>query len=389
MDSFGILFCNYGFSNEGTSGLSNPDSIPADVLNGLKFRSIGPAMTSGRIADFAVHPDDHRVYYVGVASGNIWKTTNAGTTFEPVFENYGSYAIGSLAMDPNNPNVVWAGTGENNHQRALGYGDGIYKTIDGGKSWKNMGLKASMHIGMIAIDPKNTDIVFVAAEGSAWGPGGDRGLYKTTDGGETWSRVLYVSENTGINNVIIDPRYSNILYASSEQRRRHVHTKIGGGPETTIYKSTDGGENWRKIDNGLPKVHMGGMGIALSPANPDVLYVIIEAQVDAHGKDQSGFYRSTNRGESWTRMSDHHSSGQYYNEIYCDPKDVDKVYSVETISHYTEDGGKTFKKLNRKNRHVDDHALCSIIKLSAKPTISIFDIKRIILYLKKITNGNS
>ncbi len=354
---FGLLFCNYGFSNEGSSSLSNPDSIPADVLNGLKFRSIGPAMTSGRIADFAIHPDDHRVYYVGVASGNIWKTTNAGTTFEPVFENYGSYAIGSLAMDPNNPNVVWAGTGENNHQRALGYGDGIYKTIDGGKSWKNMGLKASRHIGMIAIDPKNTDIVFVAAEGSAWGPGGDRGLYKTTDGGETWNRVLYVSENTGINNVIIDPRYSNIIYASSEQRRRHVHTKIGGGPETTIYKSTDGGENWRKIDNGLPKVHMGGMGIALSPANPDVLYVIIEAQVDAHGKDQSGFYRSTNRGESWTRMSDHHSSGQYYNEIYCDPKDVDKVYSVETISHYTEDGGKTFKKLNRKNRHVDDHAL--------------------------------
>lgn len=335
----------------------NPDSIPADVLSGLKFRSIGPAKTSGRISDFAVNPDNHSEYYVGVASGNIWKTANAGTTFQPVFDNYGAYAIGCLAMDPKNPNTVWAGTGENNHQRALGYGDGIYKTVDGGKTWKNMGLNESRHIGMIAIDPVNTDVVYVAAEGSAWGANGDRGLYKTTDGGNTWQRVLFVSEHTGINNVIIDPRYSNIVYATSEQRRRHVHTKIGGGPETDVYKSVDAGETWRKIENGLPKVDMGGIGIAISPANPDVLYAIIEAQVDASGKDQSGFFRSANRGESWDRMSDHYSSGQYYNEIFCDPTNVDLVYSVETYSHYTEDGGKTFKRLGRDERHVDDHAL--------------------------------
>ncbi len=322
------------------------------TFSGLKFRSIGPAFTSGRIADFAVNPKNHSEYYVGVASGNIWKTDNSGTTFKPVFDNYGSYSIGALKIDEKNPNVIWAGTGENNHQRALGYGDGVYKSVDGGESWKNMGLYKSRQIGMIEIDPRNSDIVFVAAEGSAWGPGGDRGLYKTSNGGKTWKKVLAISENTGVNNVIIDSTNPDIMYATSEQRRRHVHTKIGGGPESAVYKSTDGGENWNKIMKGLPTAHIGGMGIAISPANTDVIYLIVEA-----ADNQSGFYRSTNRGETWSKMSDHSASGQYYNEIYCDPKDVDKVYSVETVSNYTEDGGKTWKPLGRNKRHVDDHAL--------------------------------
>ncbi len=322
------------------------------TFKGLKLRSIGPAFTSGRIADIAVNPHDYTEYYVAVACGHIWKTNNAGITFKPVFDNYGSYSIGCLAIDPQNPFVVWAGTGENNHQRALGYGDGVYKTIDGGKTWENMGLKESRQIGMILINPKNTDIVYVAAEGSAWGPGGDRGLYKTVDGGKTWEKVLHISENTGVNCMVMDPRNPDTIIASSEQRRRHVHTKIGGGPETAIYKTTDGGQNWRKLTAELPKVHMGGIGLALSPANPDVIYAIIEA-----AEDQGGFFRSLDRGESWIKMSSHVSSGQYYNEIYCDPKDQDKVYSVETVTHYTEDGGKTFKKLGLKYRHVDDHAL--------------------------------
>jgi photosystem II stability/assembly factor-like uncharacterized protein len=326
--------------------------ITTNLVSGLKFRSIGPALTSGRIADFAVNPINHSEFYVGVASGNIWKTTNNGVTFEPVFDTYGSYSIGCLAMDPQNTNVVWAGTGENNHQRALGYGDGVYKTIDGGKTWKNMGLKDSRQIGMILIDPRNSNTVYVAAEGSVWGPGSERGLYKTTDGGSTWTKVLNVSENTGINNVICDPRNPDILYATSEQRRRHVFTKIGGGPETALYKSEDAGKNWRKLTSGLPKEHMGGMGIAISPLNPDVLYLIIEAANEA-----GGFFRSTDRGESWKKMSDHASSGQYYNEIYCDPFQFDKIYSVETISHYTEDGGTTWKQLGLDDRHVDDHAL--------------------------------
>ena len=330
----------------------NKSPWQSNTFSGLKFRSIGPAFTSGRIADFAVNPNNPSEYYVGVACGNIWKTKNSGTTWKPIFENYGSYSIGALKMNPNNSNVIWAGTGENNHQRALGYGDGVYKSVDGGETWKNMGLYNSRQIGMIEIDPRNSDIVFVAAEGSVWGPGGDRGLYKTTDGGKNWNRVLEISENTGVNNVVIDFKNPDIMYATSEQRRRHVFTKIGGGPESAVYKSTDGGNSWNKIMKGLPKVDIGGMGIAVSPVNTDVIYLIVEA-----ADKQGGFYRSTNRGESWEKMSNHSASGQYYNEIYCDPKDIDKVYSVETYTHFTEDAGKTWKPLGRKKRHVDDHAL--------------------------------
>ncbi|MDZ7742120.1 MAG: glycosyl hydrolase [Bacteroidota bacterium] len=330
----------------------NNDTIKSSALSGLKFRSIGPAFASGRIADFAVNPCNTSEYYVAVASGNVWKTSNNGTTFSPVFDNYGSYSIGCVEIDPNNQHVVWIGTGENNHQRALGYGDGVYKSIDGGKSFKNVGLKDSRQIGMIAIDPRDSDVVYVAAEGSVWGPGGDRGLYKTTDGGKTWNKVLEISENTGVNNVIMDPRNPDIMYATSEQRRRHVFTKIGGGPESGIRKSTDGGENWRELKSGLPGGDVGGIGIAISPVNPDYVYAIIEAA----GKS-GGFFRSTDRGESWKKMSGHHASGQYYNEIYCDPKDVDKVYSMETVSKVTTDGGKSWENLGLSDRHVDDHAL--------------------------------
>lgn len=321
-------------------------------IGALKWRNIGPAWASGRIADFAVNPKNHSEYYVAVASGNVWKTTNHGITYKPVFDNYGAYSIGCVTIDPNNTNVVWVGTGENNHQRALGYGNGVYKSLDGGGSFKNMGLKESRQIGDIVIDPRNSDIVFVAAEGSAWGPGGDRGLYKTTDGGENWKKVIEISENTGVNNVAFDPCNPDVMYATSEQRRRRTFTKIGGGPESAVYKSTDGGETWQKIMKGLPGEDKGGMGIAVSPVNHNVVYLIVEAALD-----KGGFYRSVNQGESWQRMSDYSSSGQYYNEIYCDPVDVDKVYSVETFSQYTEDGGKTWKRLSTKNKHVDDHAL--------------------------------
>ncbi len=322
------------------------------LISGLKFRSIGPAFCSGRIADFAVNPANHSEWFVAVASGHVWKTINNGTTFEPVFDNYGVYSIGCLAMDPDNHNILWVGTGENNHQRALGYGNGVYKSIDGGKSFTNMGLKDSRQIGQIAIDPRNTETIYVAAEGSVWGPGGDRGLYKSADGGKTWKKILEISENTGVNNIVMDPRDPDVLYASSEQRRRHVFTKIGGGPETAIYKSTNGGETWNKLTSGLPGGDMGGIGLAISPVNPDVIYAIIEA-----AQGGSGFYRSSDRGASWEKMSAHSAQGQYYNEIYCDPKEVDKVYSVETVSEVTDDGGKTWRPVGNNKRHVDDHAL--------------------------------
>jgi photosystem II stability/assembly factor-like uncharacterized protein len=330
----------------------NDTLMNASTFGGLSFRSIGPAWASGRISDFAVNPDNTSEIYAGVAAGNIWKTTNNGTTWKPVFDKYGAYAIGCLKMDPSNHFVVWAGTGENTHQRQLGYGDGVYKTEDGGESWKNMGLKESRQIGMIAIDPRNTDVVYVAAEGSIWGPGGDRGLYKTTDGGKTWNKVLNISENTGVNNVILDPRNPDVIYATSEQRRRHVFTKIGGGPESAVYKSKDAGLTWDKIMNGLPSGDIGGMGLAISPVNPDILYLIMEA-----AGESGGFFRSANRGASWEKMSSYASSGQYFNEIFCDPKNKDKVYSMETVSKYTLDGGKTWSNIGNNQRHVDDHAL--------------------------------
>jgi len=327
-------------------------SVPSSFFGAVSFRSVGPAWASGRIADIAVNPCNHSEIYAAVASGNIWKSVNNGTTWEPIFDKYGAYSIGCIVIDPDNHNVIWAGTGENNHQRALGWGDGVYRSDDAGASWKNMGLKESRQIGGIAIDPRNSDVIYVAAEGSAWGPGGERGLYKSADGGKTWEKILNISENTGVNNVVLDPRNPDVIYCTSEQRRRHVGMKISGGPESAVYKSTNGGKSFEKIMKGLPGGDLGGMGLAISPVNPDVLYVIVEAQGDA-----GGFYRSVNRGASWERMNSYSSSGQYYNKIICDPKDVDRVFSLDTYTQVTVDGGRTWKNVGNEGRHVDDHAL--------------------------------
>ncbi len=326
--------------------------ITSSTVSGLKFRSVGPAFASGRIADIAVNPNDHSEYYIGVAAGNVWKTENAGITWHPVFDRYGSWSIADVEIDPNNTNVVWVGTGEYNSQRAIGYGDGVYKSVDGGKTWKNMGLKASEHIGRIAIDPRNSD-TYVAAQGPLWGPGGDRGLYKTTDGGKTWNKILNVSENTGITDIVIDPRNPDVLYAAAYQRRRHVYTLINGGPEGAIYKSEDAGNNWRKVTSGLPGGDLGRIGLAISPVNPDNVFAIVEAQGD-HG----GVFRSTDRGESWSKRSGYMStSPQYYNRIYCDPKDVDTLYSMDTIGRVSHDGGRSWNAIGNSHRHVDDHAM--------------------------------
>lgn len=327
------------------------DSIIPNPFAALKFRSIGPAFTSGRISDFAVNPKNPSEYYVGVAAGGIFKTQNNGTTFEPIFDTYGSFSIGCLTMDPKNQNVVWAGTGENNHQRSVSYGDGVYKTVDGGKSWKNMGLKNSRQIGAIVIDPRNSDIVFVAAEGSVWGPGGERGLYKTVDGGTNWEKILNISDNTGVNNVLIDPVNPDVMYATSEQRRRHVHIRIGGGPESALWKSTDAGKTWRKITSGIPDVDKGGMSLAISPVDNNVVYLMVEAALK-----KGGFFRSKDQGESWEKMSDYHTSGQYYGEFFCHPSDINTLYSMETYSKISYDAGKTWTNLGINERHVDDHA---------------------------------
>ena len=325
----------------------------ASRFSGLAMRNIGPALTSGRIADFAVDPRNRKRFFVAAASGGVWKTENAGTTWTPLFDKEGSYSIGDVTLDPNDPLVVWVGTGENNSQRSVGYGDGVYKSVDGGKSWTHMGLKDSEHIGNIVVDPRNSDRVFVAAHGPLWRSGGDRGLFLTEDGGKSWTNILEISENTGVNEVVIDPRNPDVMYASSYQRRRHVWVLINGGPEGALYKSKDGGKTWNKLENGLPKGDIGRVGLAVSPADPDTVYAIVEAA----GKD-GGFYRSTDAGASWDKRSDHVSgSPQYYNEIIADPKRVDRVYSMDTWMHVTEDGGKSFHKVGEVTKHVDNHAL--------------------------------
>jgi photosystem II stability/assembly factor-like uncharacterized protein len=324
----------------------------SETYSAFKFRNVGPALVSGRISDIAVNPNNKFQWYIAVASGGVWKTDNAGTSFQPIFDSQSSYSIGCVSIDPNNKNVVWVGTGENNNQRSVAYGDGLYKSEDGGKTWKNVGLKTSEHIGMISIHPNNSNIVYVAAYGPLWSKGGERGIYKTTDGGATWKQVLNVSENTGFNEVHIDKNHPNIVYATAHQRRRHEWTYLSGGPESAIYKSTDEGNTWNKLTNGLPKKDMGRVGLAISPVNTDYIYAIIEAT-----DDEKGFYRSTDRGASWEKRSSHNTTGNYYTEIFADPINIDKVFSMDTYAQFTIDGGKTFNSVGEKNKHVDNHAL--------------------------------
>jgi photosystem II stability/assembly factor-like uncharacterized protein len=327
--------------------------LSAKTFAGLELRSIGPAITSGRIADIAVHPRDKAHYYLAVASGGVWETVNAGTTWKPIFDDQGSYSIGCVTVDPHNPLIVWVGTGENNSQRSVSYGDGIYKSVDGGTSWSNKGLAKSEHISKIVVDPRDSDVVWVAAQGPLWAPGGDRGLYRTKDGGDTWELVLEISENTGVTDVVLDPRDPDVIYAAAYQRRRRVWTLIDGGPESAIYKSVDGGANWDKLTNGLPKTDLGRIGLALAPSDPDVLYAIIEAE-----RDEGGFFRSVDAGANWEKRNDYLSSSpQYYQEIVADPRDADRVYSMDTWMMVTEDGGETFGRVGNRSRHVDDHAL--------------------------------
>lgn len=324
----------------------------AAAIAGMRFRSIGPAMVGGRISSFAVNPHNRAQYFATAASGGVWKTLNAGTSWTPVFDNEGSYSMGTVVMDPKNPNAVWVGTGENNSQRSVGYGDGVYRSDDGGRTWRNMGLKDSQHIARILIDPRDSNTVYVAAQGPLWGPGGDRGLYKTTDGGKTWNPSLKISENTGVTDVVMDPRDPNVLYAAAYQRRRHVWTLIDGGPESAIYKTTDAGANWSKLANGLPNGEMGRVGLAIAPTNPDILYAQIEA-----ANRRGGIFRSTDRGASWERRNEFDTTAMYYSTIYVDPKNSDRIYSMNVRIMVSDDGGTTLRPLTARFVHVDYHAL--------------------------------
>ena len=329
-----------------------PGDFDSDTFSGLQFRSLGPAVASGRVISLAVNPRNKNEFYVGVACGGVWKTINSGTTWTPVFDGEGSYSIGWVTLDPNDPTVVWVGTGESNSQRSVGYGDGIYRSDDAGKSWKNMGLKKSEHIGRIAIDPRDSKVIYVAAEGPLWGPGGDRGLYKSTDAGKTWKAALKISENTGFVDVSLDPSNPDIVYAAAYQRRRHVFTLIDGGPESAIYKSTDAGATWNKLKTGLPTVDMGRIGLSISPADSNVVYATIEA---ADGK--GGVFRSLDKGATWTRQNEFSVGAMYYGQIIADPKNADRIIVMSVQMRESLDGGKTLHTINEKNHHGDNHAI--------------------------------
>lgn len=332
--------------------------MQASTFAGLAARNLGPGLMSGRIADIAIHPWDRATWYVAAGSGGVWKTVNAGTSWEPIFDAQPSYSIGVVTLDPSNPEVVWVGTGENVSGRHVGFGDGVYRSGDGGRTWTNVGLRDSQHIGKILVHPEDSNVVFAAAEGPLWSTGGDRGLYRTLDGGVTWETVLFVSDDTGVTDAEFEPGNPAVMYAATYQRRRKVWALLGGGPESAIYKSTDGGTTWTALTNGLPNAPLGKIGLAVSPVDPSIVYATISA-----GAENRGFYRSADRGESWEKRSSYTSGGtgpHYYQEIYASPHVLDRVYQMDVWINVTDDGGRTFRELGEPDKHGDNHAMAFV-----------------------------
>jgi photosystem II stability/assembly factor-like uncharacterized protein len=351
-----LLTITFSFLSTYTFAQTDNKAAITKAVNGLKLRSIGPAVMGGRIADIAVSPTNPSTWYVAAGSGNLWKTINSGITWKAVFDNQSSYSIGTVTIDPNNTDIVWVGTGENVSGRHVGWGDGVYRSINGGKTWQNMGLTLSEHIGKILVDPRNSDVVFVAAEGPLWSSGGDRGVYKTEDGGKTWKLVLEIDENTGVTDLEFDPSTPDVVYAAAYQRRRHTWALLAGGPKSGIYKSSDNGASWRQLKTGLPKGNIGKIGIAVTPANPELVYATVEAD-----NKEKGFYRSMDKGESWEKRSSYISGGtgpHYYQEIEVSPENPDLIYQMDVFIHVSRDGGKRFDYLGTgREKHSDNHAM--------------------------------
>ena len=336
-------------------GQEQKAEIDSSLFDGLKFRNIGPAFSSGRIADMAIHPWNESIWYVAVGSGSVWKTVNAGVTWEPIFDDQPSYSIGCLTIDPSNPHTIWVGTGENVGGRHAGYGDGVYRSTDGGKTWKNMGLKQSERISKIIVHPENSNTIYVAAQGPLWSKGGERGLYKSDDGGERWRLVLSDNEWTGATDIALDPDDPNTMYAATWQRHRTVAAYMGGGPGSGIHRSTDGGETWERLTTGLPKSNMGKIGIAVSPFDSDVVYAAIELD-----RRTGGVFISRDRGSSWTKQSEAVAGGtgpHYYQELYASPHHEGTIYLADVYMQVSDDHGKTFRRMKEVRKHVDNHAL--------------------------------
>lgn len=354
---FSIILLFLTFTTSSAQENQNKDlTLQSDeIYSEIKLRSIGPAFCSGRIADIAIHPDDDNVWYVAVGSGGVWKTHNSGVTWKPLFDDQASYSTGCITIDPNNTNTIWLGTGENVGGRHVGYGDGIYVSKDGGNSWTNKGLKNSEHISKIIVHPENSNILWVAVQGPLWSKGGDRGLYKSKDGGDTWNMVLGGNEWTGVTDIVIDPTNPEQLYAATWQRHRTVAAYMGGGPDSGLHRSNDGGETWEKLSNGLPSSNIGKIGLAISPHDPDILYAAVELD-----RRNGGVYKSTNKGSSWKKMSEAVSGAtgpHYYQELYACPHVFDRLYLMDVRIQVSDDGGANFRRLQETDKHSDNHAI--------------------------------
>jgi photosystem II stability/assembly factor-like uncharacterized protein len=327
------------------------NSRGAGPLDRLAFRQIGPGAPSGRIDDVAVLDSDPSTFYVATATGGIHKTTNNGVTFTPVFDHEGTSSVGDVAIAPTDPNLIWAGTGENNNRQSSSWGDGVYKSADGGRTWKNMGLRASKQIARVVVDPVDFNVVHVAALGDLWAAGGERGVYKTTDGGLTWKRTLHVDDDTGATELVMDPTNNKVLYAATYQRRRAQWGMNGGGPGSGIWKSTDGGETWARIEQGLPAGPKGRIGMDVYRANPNVLYARVEHATE------SGVYRTDDGGASWRKLSSVNPRPMYFSQIRVDPTTDSRVYVLGVSLHVSDDGGRTFREDGAERIHVDHHAM--------------------------------
>lgn len=320
-------------------------------LNGLRWRSIGPARPGGRVTSLAVLESNPAVIYVATASGGVWRTTNLGTTWDPLFDHAGAASIGDVAIARSDPDTVWVATGEPDNRQSSSWGDGVYKSVDGGLTWQHMGLRETRHIGRVAVHPTNPDTVFVAALGHLWGPNDERGVFRSIDGGRTWQRVLFVDRDTGANDLVIDPANPNVLIAGMYQRRRTPWGFNGGGPGGGVYRSTDGGTSWSRVSRGLPTGDIGRIGLERYENDSAVLYARIEAPTP-HG----GLYRSRDRGESWEQMSRVNPRPTYFDGIGVDPSDGNRIYLLGRTLLISDDGGRTFREDGDPGVHSDHHA---------------------------------
>jgi photosystem II stability/assembly factor-like uncharacterized protein len=327
-----------------------------DFLSGLKFRAIGPATMSGRIADIDVDPRDNAVIYVATASGGVWKSSGNGVTWTPIFDDAGAASIGCVQVSRADSSVVWVGSGESNNRNSSAWGDGVYKSTDAGKTWTNMGLASTQQIARIVTHPKDANRAWVAAIGPLWNASPDRGVFMTEDGGKSWKKTLFTDDNTGCTELVMDPSNPNTLYAGMYERRRFPNTFRSGGKSGGVYKSTDAGKSWTKLTNGLPKGDTGKIGLAVYPKNPRIVYAMIEADKGrTTGVNEDGLYRSEDAGRSWKRQGTFSSRPFYYYEITIDPTNDLHLWSTDTVLKETKDGGKTWQN-QRIGTHVDFHA---------------------------------